>query len=45
MEHLMSDLGKYEKMIKKMIDSCSQKEHDLTVCTQRMQEVQDKAQR
>jgi hypothetical protein len=38
-EHLLSDLPKYEKMIKKMSDSCTQKEHDLTVCTQRMQEV------
>jgi N-acetylglutamate synthase-like GNAT family acetyltransferase len=42
-EHLLSDLGKYEKMIKKMQESYMQKEHDYTVCEQRMQEIQEKA--
>jgi hypothetical protein len=36
-------LGKYEKMIKKMQDAFEHRDHDLLVCRQRLQEVQDKA--
>jgi hypothetical protein len=42
-EHLLSDLGKYDKMIKKMQDGYAQKEHDLVVCRQRLQEVEERA--
>lgn len=43
MEHLATELGKYEKIIKKMADSCAQKESDYVVCEQRLKEVQDRA--
>ena len=43
MEHLLSDLGKYDKMIRRMQDGYTQKEHDLGVCRQRLQEVEERA--